>query len=126
MTFLLVISVLLASCADPLYGIDPSDSIGQSEASEETDEGYTLAVLEECRDLLYEDPSGRKYDAGESVVIKTHIIYDADIECYINGKSIGRYTVIETDGKYTHWEFYFEMPEENVTVELKIVGSKSG
>ncbi len=80
-------------------------------------------TVEGERDLLYESPEGR-YDPDTEIVIKTHIVYDADVECFVNGKSIGTQTTIMTDGEYTHWEFYFTMPAEDVVVTLKTVGGK--
>ncbi len=80
-------------------------------------------TVEGGRDLLYESPEGR-YDPDTEIVIKTHIVYDADVECFVNGKSIGTQTTIMTDGEYTHWEFYFTMPAEDVVVTLKTVGEK--
>ncbi len=85
---------------------------------------YRLTV-EGDRDLLYESPEGR-YLPDTQIVIKTHIIYDVGLECFVNGESIGTQTAVQTDGTYTHWEFYFTMPEENVTVTFETVGGKSG
>ncbi len=81
-------------------------------------DSYKLTIVDSSN-LLYEQPS-RRYEAGEQVVIKTKILYDADIECYANGKSLGGHKDIETDGKYTHWEFYFEMPAEDVTITFEV------
>ncbi len=83
---------------------------------------YKLTV--DDRDgLLYEQPD-QKYYADDQVVIKTHILFDADIQCYVNGKSIGKQTAVKTGDEYTHWEYYFEMPAEDVTVTFEIVGGK--
>ncbi len=82
---------------------------------------YTLTVAEADRELL-DMPPVRICRAGQQVVIKTHILYDADMECFVNGKSIGKQTAVQTGGRYTHWEYYFEMPAENVTVTFEITG----
>lgn len=82
---------------------------------------YTLTVAEEDRAFL-DMPPVRICRAGQQVVIKTHILYDAALECFVNGKSIGMPTPVQTGGTYTHWAFYFEMPAENVTVTFAVIG----
>ncbi len=85
-------------------------------------EHYRLTV-DDPYTLLHEQPE-KEYRAGEHVTIKTGIVIDADVECFVNGESIGKQTVAMTGDKYTHWEFYFEMPAEDVTLTILIVGSK--
>ncbi len=89
------------------------------------DPKFKLTITGTASDMLYEEPA-KRYNAGDTVVIKTHIVMDADIECFLNGESIGIQTPIMTDGKYTHWEFTFVMPSEDSTLEIKTVGGKSG
>ncbi len=85
-----------------------------------TSDRYKLTVKDR-EELLYERPA-QSYQAGEQVVIKPHILYDVDLVCFVNGKSIGKQTAVETGDKYTHWEYYFEMPAEDVTVSFEVVG----
>ncbi len=85
---------------------------------------YTLTV-EDPNAFLYEQPS-KQYHAGEDVIVKTYVVYDADMECFVNGESIGIQTAVKTGDEYTHWEYYFEMPAEDVTITFQIVGGKSG
>ncbi len=85
-----------------------------------TSNRYKLTVGSHSN-LLYEQPK-KTYQAGETVVIKTTILMDASIMCFVNGESIGLETAIQKDGTYTHWEYYFEMPAQDVTVTFAIVG----
>ena len=61
----------------------------------------------------------RKYKQGEQVVIKTNIILDMSLTVYVNGESIGSGKAIKTGDKYTHWEYYFTMPSEDVTITFE-------
>ncbi len=88
------------------------------------EETYRLTVAS-GEELLHEQPA-KRYCAGEQVTIKVGILYDADVECFVNGESIGIQTPIRVDDKYSHWEYYFTMPAENVSVTLKTVGGKWG
>ncbi len=81
---------------------------------------YKLTV-ENADRYLYERPE-KHYAEGDTVVIRTHIILDADLICFVNGKSIGTGKAIMTDGKYTHWEYTFTMPGEEVTVTFEVSG----
>ncbi len=85
---------------------------------------YKLTVNDR-EELLYEQPN-KRYQAREEVVIKTHILTDVDMECFVNGKSVGKQTAVKTGDHYTHWEYYFEMPSEDVTITFEIVGGKWG
>lgn len=81
---------------------------------------YTVTVEDEW-ELLYEQPA-KVYRAGENVVIKTHIVNDTNIECYVNGICIGRQTPTKTGEEFTHWEYHFDMPAENVVVTFEFCG----
>lgn len=80
-------------------------------------------IIDGKHDFLVEQPE-KRYKSGDNVVLKTGIFYDVGLECFINGKSIGMGEPVETNGKYTHWEYYFKMPNESVTVTFKFIGSK--
>ncbi len=82
-----------------------------------SDSGYKVTV-DDQNITLYE-PLSKRYDAGEQVIIKTHIATDVSVECFVNGKSVGTQTAIKTDDGY-HWEFYFEMPAEDVTITFEV------
>ncbi len=79
---------------------------------------YRLSVVESFSDpILYEQPAAQ-YRAGERVTIKVHMFTDTDIECFVNGQSIGRQTPVDGEDGY-HWEYYFDMPAEDVTVTFR-------
>ena len=78
---------------------------------------YSVTV-EGGDEFLYENLS-RKYKEGEQVVVKTNIILDMSLTVYVNGKSLGSEKAIKTGDRYTHWEYYFTMPSENVTITFE-------
>ena len=78
---------------------------------------YSVTV-EGGDEFLYEDLS-RKYKEGEQVVVKTNIILDMSLTVYVNGESIGTGKAIKTGDEYTHWEYYFTMPSEDVTITFE-------
>lgn len=78
---------------------------------------YSVTV-EGGDEFLYEDLS-RKYNEGEQVVVKTNIILDMSLTVYVNGESIGTGKAIKTGDEYTHWEYYFTMPSEDVTITFE-------
>ena len=69
--------------------------------------------------FLYENLS-RKYKEGEQVVVKTHMLTDVSLIVYVNGKSLGSEKAIKTGDRYTHWEYYFTMPSEDVTITFEV------
>ena len=78
---------------------------------------YSVTV-EDGDEFLYENLN-RKYKEGEQVVVKTNIILDMSLTVYVNGKSIGTGKAIKTGDEYTHWEYYFTMPSEDVTITFE-------
>ena len=78
---------------------------------------YSVTV-EGGDEFLYEDLS-RKYKEGEQVIVKTNIILDMSLTVYVNGESIGTGKAIKTGDEYTHWEYYFTMPSEDVTITFE-------
>lgn len=79
---------------------------------------YSVTV-EGGDEYLYENLS-REYKEGERVVIKTHILTDVSLIVYMNGESLGSETAIKTGDRYTHWEYYFTMPGEDVTLTFEV------
>ncbi len=79
----------------------------------------SYSVTVEDDEFLYEKLND-KYKEGEQVVVKTEILLDASITVYVNGESIGMGQAIETGDEYTHWEYYFTMPSEDVVIRLEI------
>ena len=78
---------------------------------------YSVTV-EDGDEFLYENLN-LKYKEGEQVVIKTNIILDMSLTVYVNGKSIGTGKAIKTGDEYTHWEYYFTMPSEDVMITFE-------
>ena len=83
--------------------------------------------------MQVEDPGGYLLEtppqiiaSGDTVVVKTVILHDADLEAFVNGKSIGKQTAVKTDGKYTHWEFSFLMPESDATLTFRVANESNG
>lgn len=83
----------------------------------ESVKSYSVTV-EGGDEFLYENLS-RKYKQGEHVIIKTNIILDLSLTVYVNGESIGTGKAIKTGDEYTHWEYYFTMPSEDVTITFE-------
>ena len=79
---------------------------------------YSVTV-EDGDKFLYENLN-RKYKEGEQVVVKTHMLTDASLIVYVNGKSLGSEEAIKTGDRYTHWEYYFTMPSEDVTITFEV------
>ena len=57
-------------------------------------------------------PSGAK--AGDTVEIRTEVLYDADLHVYVDGLEIGK---SHYDSDY--WGYSFEMPDRDVTVTAR-------
>ena len=58
----------------------------------------------------------RQAKAGETVEIRSHVLYDADIDIYVDGEMIRK---SHNDSDYWAWEF--KMPDRGVKVEAKLV-----
>ncbi len=81
-------------------------------------ERYALTV-NDAAGLLLESPKS-EYLPGETVVLRTDMVYDISIVCEVNGESIGeRSEIIGADG-HIYLEFRFEMPESDADVSLAL------
>lgn len=78
---------------------------------------YRLSV-EASYDYLIEKLDGY-YEAGEKVTVKTVILTDTELIAYLDGVALESAMPIETNGEYTHWEFYFEMPDHDATLTFE-------
>ena len=56
---------------------------------------------------------------GTSLTVKVPIYTDVDLWAYLDGEAIGKQRPIKTDGEYSHWEFYFTMPENDATLSFE-------
>ena len=53
---------------------------------------------------------------GDTVILRTDPIIDAELELYVNGVKIN-----QTHADYDYWEYVFTMPGEDVTVTKKVI-----
>ena len=83
------------------------------------DNGKSYKVTVENEEYLYERLE-RRYKAGDQVVVKCHMMTDVSLIVYMNGESLGQEKAIKIDGVYTHWEYYFTMPSEDVTLTFEV------
>ncbi len=91
---IVLFSFLLASCKQ----------IGESQTGGETPKKYSLNIMGDI-DLLYLDEIKTKYEQGEVVEIKTKILFDAEIEIYVNNVQVPK-----TDSDGVYWLYKFYMP----------------
>ena len=99
------------------------DTVSQGKCSIEFDvtsslgrKKYAVTVEDEYDGLL--EPLEQKYKAGDRVVIKTHLVMDADIDVYVNGQEIEGTLIKGADGRSSHREHYFIMPESDVFIVI--------
>ena len=78
--------------------------------------------------LTVVDPNGfvieqlqATYRAGERVTVKVTVLYDAGLNAYLDGVSLGSETPVSDNGEY-HWEFYFVMPEHDAVLSFATYG----
>ena len=76
--------------------------------------------------LTVDDPNNfiiekmnKEYFSGEKVIVKTSILYDVDLKLFLDDEFVCSQTVINDNGTYTHWEFYFTMPAKNAKISFK-------
>lgn len=89
-----------------------------TEAGAFSDNRFNLTVIDPSRFIIEE--LNDTYMAGEYVTVKTDILCDAVLIAYLDGVSLGPVTAVETDGYYTHWEFYFTMPARDATLSFEL------
>ena len=107
-TFLLILSfiilILLVSCTSQ----SPSSQSKQAFPKGE----YGLTISGEI-DLLYEQPK-KSYKAGETIVVRTHLVCDADVVAELNGAdAISQELIQDENGHYICTEWKFIMPEKS-------------
>ena len=80
---------------------------------------YELTVVEDYPSILCE-PLKKSYKPGETVIVKTSLVYDASYRLTINGeKAIKHELVQDENGRYSHYEWEFTMPSKNSIIEVQ-------
>jgi|LSQX01.1.fsa_nt_gb hypothetical protein len=81
-------------------------------------ERYNIFIDDEFRHITNE--LNQFYYEGDEVVIRTGVLYDVDLELYINDKFHSIQTAVEVDEGYI-WEYYLTMPSYDIDISFKVV-----
>ena len=81
---------------------------------------YKLTVQDPYGYII--EPLRETYKAGENVTVKTTILYDVSMIAYLDGVSLGYETAVKTGDSYTHWEYYFIMPDHDAVLTFSLSG----
>ncbi len=93
---MILLAVLLCACASPHYKITLENP---------NNDNIITSIPETAK-------------CGETVVIKAEIVMDAGLELYANGEKI------EQTHFENYWGYTFVMPDHDVTITMKWIGSK--
>ena len=115
-TGLLLALTMLITALSACGVVSPNIQAGPS-AGEHGDDGKTGFNIEyelgdEFTDIFTDTP--QKADAGDTVDLKTAILYDADLHVYVDGQEISK-THYDSD----FWGYSFTMPEKDVLVSAR-------
>ena len=99
----LVLIVVLCACCLASCGIFGEHSIS-----------YQDGITER---LLMDGYAPKRANPGDTVVLRTGTIMDADLVFYANGVKI-KQTKADSD----YWEYVFTMPDEDVVITHDIIG----
>lgn len=78
------------------------------------DTKYDVSVVDEHN--LLAERINESYFKNDLVCIKTHILNDSNIDIFVNGNNIGKYS--RCDDSYLY--YYFNMPSTDVIIDIKI------
>lgn len=83
--------------------------------------GTYKLIIKDIGNHIYDKPNEEILFilSGSKIVLHSYPIMDADLAMYINGKYHGIQNYIKVNNEYI-WEYNFEMPKEDVTVEFKV------
>ncbi len=85
----------------------------------ENDGKYKLTVVDEYDMFIGELSS--YYAAGDTVVVKTGLVMDANVVVELNGaKPQKHFTAKDENGRYSHTEWEFVMPAKDSVLEISI------
>lgn len=85
----------------------------------EKEKSYSLFIDDENNYII--NDLKEAYKPGEEIIIQAGVLIDASFALYINGVYHSIQTVVETNDGYIR-EYYFKMPNEDVTISFKIDG----
>lgn len=106
-------------CQISIDGISCEVTICEAEA---TMNAYSIVYANDFTEKMLIESPAKQYTPGTIVILKTDILMDADLELYVDGQFICNQTeAFRSDGT-NYWEFYFTMPNRDVTVELRTSG----
>lgn len=106
-------------CQVSIDGISCEVTICEAEA---TMNAYSIVYANDFTEKMLIESPAKQYTPGTIVILKTDILMDADLELYVDGQFICNQTeAFRSDGT-NYWEFYFTMPNRDVTVELRTSG----
>ena len=111
LAFAMLIAVLSA-CGTAPSGIqgDPAEAVHDTNAESRFKIRYELG--DEFTDIFTDTPE--EANAGETVELRTEILYDADLHVYADGIEIGK-THYDSD----YWGYSFIMPDHDVLVTAR-------
>ena len=78
---------------------------------------YSIRYESETAELLIDGYAPTEAKPGNTVVLRTHPIMDADLVLYANGVKL-----IQTYADSDFWEYIFTMPNEDVVITHDIIG----
>lgn len=84
---------------------------------------YRLTVVDK-ENLLFYKPTRQYFNASEQIVFRSHVLNDADLGMFWDGKLYQVQRSVQASSGYI-WEFEFCMPDRDVTLEFDIVSYKS-
>lgn len=100
----------LASCGG---GASTSSSSGGASTSSSGVTKYALSLTGHTEFLL--EPLEPSYPAGARIEVVTSIIYDADLNIYLDGEKIAQ-EIMRSD----NWHYSFTMPSHDATLDFRI------
>ncbi|MCR5079708.1 MAG: hypothetical protein K6B65_07320 [Bacilli bacterium] len=100
----------LASCGG---GASTSSSSGGASTSSSGVAKYALSLTGHTEFLL--EPLEPSYPAGVTIEVVTSVIYDADLNIYLDGEKIAQ-EIMESE----NWRYSFTMPSHDATLDFRI------
>lgn len=81
---------------------------------------YKLIVdISKAQGVNFLQELDESYHPGTSLTVKTPIYTDIDLWAYLDGEPLGKQRPVKTGDEYSHWEFYFTMPERDAVLSFE-------